>query len=97
MLSNRIKNQLGYEWCDESTSKKIDAIIAQGQAYLKRYDPTADFENDEFAFLLLFTYCQYSLSNAVDDFGKNYAEEILSFYHAYLVKQSKEDLDADDV
>ena len=32
MLSDRIKNQLGYEWCDESTSKKIDAIIAQGQA-----------------------------------------------------------------
>ncbi len=27
-MNDRIKNQLGYEWCDESTSKKIDAIIA---------------------------------------------------------------------
>lgn len=78
-LLNLIKVDLGYKWCDDSTNEKLQHLIAEGLAYLKKYSPSADFQSDEFARSLLKNYVLYALSNATDDFKVNYREDIMLF------------------
>lgn len=78
-LLNLIKVDLGYKWCDDSTNEKLQHLIAEGLAYLKKYSPSADFQSDDFARSLLKNYVLYALSNATDDFKVNYREDIMLF------------------
>lgn len=91
MKIETIANALGYTWLDDSMTVLLSGTIERGKNYLKRFDPEAKFEDEsEFASFLLIEYCRYALSNAIDDFGNNYASDIMSFHHAYLVRTNQE-------
>lgn len=85
-LLGLIKTDLGYKWCDDATNEKLQHLIAEGLAYLKKYSPSADFQSDEFSRSLLKNYVLYALSNATDDFKVNYREDIMLFRDEWSAK-----------
>lgn len=90
-LTETIAREVGYEWSDDSTAMLLLDYIEEGEAFLNRYYPAADFEEDKFLRSLLVEYVRYSLANARDDFKKNYAEEILYLSHLGRTKNATEE------
>jgi len=92
-LTETIAREVGYEWSDNSTAMLLLDYIEEGEAFLIRYDPKADFNEDKFIRGLLVEYVRYALANARDDFKRNYAEEILYLSHMGRVKNATEETD----
>lgn len=78
-MLEHVKTQLGYMWCDDATEKVLKNYMADGLRFLQIYNPSANFESDNFASSLLVEYVRYALANARDDFKVNYKEELLLF------------------
>lgn len=92
-IMNDIVNMLDFDRehieTDESTKSKIEIIIANGKQHLRDYDPLLteeDFEKPTRARSLLFDYCRYAYSNAVEMFDHNFENEILKLRQEYEVK-----------
>lgn len=78
-LLDAVKNYLDITWEDASTDLKITGIIARGISYIdgiagKEMDYTLEDKPRE----LLFDYCRYVRSNALNEFQKNYLPELLT-------------------
>lgn len=78
-LLNDVKNYLDITWNDPAGDSKLTGIIARGMAYIdgiagKQMDYTIEAKPRE----LLFDYCRYARSNALDEFQKNYLHELLT-------------------
>ena len=73
-----IKRALCISWCPEEEEDRLNDQIKAGQAFLEKYDPGIDWDNDEEARPLLAEYVRYVRANARDDFKLNYFDEILS-------------------
>nr|WP_294039051.1 hypothetical protein [uncultured Ruminococcus sp.] len=74
---------------DESKKSKIEIIIANGKQHLRDYNPLLteeDFEKPTRARSLLFDYCRYDYSNAVEMFDHNFENEILKLRQEYEVR-----------
>lgn len=85
-LLEAVRNYLDITWVDPAGDEKLSGIIARGIRYIdgiagSGMDYTAEDKPRE----LLFDYCRYVRSNALDEFQKNYLHELLSLQIAQEV------------
>lgn len=78
-LLNDVRNYLDITWIDQEGDKKLSGIITRGIKYIdgiagKAMDYTIEDKPRE----LLFDYCRYVRSNALNEFQKNYLHELLT-------------------
>jgi hypothetical protein len=74
-----VRNYLDITWTDDAGDEKLSGIISRGMKYINRtggaeFDYTVEDKPRE----LLFDYCRYARSGALDEFQKNYLSELLS-------------------
>lgn len=73
-----IKSCIGKSYLDEEGTARIMSFALQSADYLEKIAGTPlDFETDMLAQELLVNRVQYAISNALDDFQKNYRAELV--------------------
>jgi hypothetical protein len=78
-LLEAVRNYLDITWTDEATDTKLSGIIARGIKYInKAAGAELDYTVEDKPRELLFDYCRYARSNALDVFQTNYLHELLS-------------------
>ena len=82
-----LRNYLDITWIDIAGDTKLSGIIARGIKYIDslagvEFDYSAEDKPRE----LLFDYCRYVRSNALDEFQTNYLHELLSLQQSEEVK-----------
>lgn len=78
-LLSEVKNYLDITWDDNQTDQKLNGIIERGKKYLNKVaGKELDFEEEDKPKELLFDYCRYVRSNALEMFQQNYLHELLS-------------------
>lgn len=76
-LLDDVKNFLDITWEMElGERKKLSGIIERGKAYLKGKIGQCNFEEETPEKELLLNYCMYARAGQVDEFIKNYKQEI---------------------
>lgn len=74
-----IKNYLDITWTDSAGDEKLSGMIDRGMEYINRIAGTElDYLTHQKGRELLFDYCRYARSNALNDFQKNYLHELNS-------------------
>lgn len=78
-LLKDVEDYLDITWEDPAGDGKLSGIIARGIKYIdgiagSPMDYTAEDKPRE----LLFDYCRYARSNALEEFQKNYLHELLT-------------------
>jgi len=85
-LLSAVRNYLDITWEDAATDQKLTGIIERGMKYI---DDVAgaemDYTIEDKPRELLFDYCRYVRSNALDEFQTNYLHELLSLQIAQEV------------
>jgi hypothetical protein len=77
-LLTAVKNYLDITWDDPDGDAKLSGIIARGTAYLNGAAGAAlDFEAEDLPRALLFDYCRYVRSNALEEFQVNFGRELI--------------------
>ena len=96
-LLEEVKDNLFVTWSENDNQIKI--IILKSMNYLQsKVSQTLtieDFSSYETEHTLLIERCRYDWNNALDEFEKNYASEILAFIQKYALKDWKENGEAD--
>lgn len=93
-LLDALRNSLDITWEDASVSEKLTGIISRGIKYIDNVaGEECDYTEEGKPRELLFEYCRYARSNALDEFQKNYLHELLSFQNQkevarYVAKQA---------
>lgn len=78
-LLEDVKNFLDITWEMElGEKKKLSGIIKRGGAYLKGKIGECNFEEETPEKELLLNYCMYARAGQVDEFIKNYKQEIIA-------------------
>jgi len=78
-LLDDIKSYLHITWQDTETDNNLTGIIKRGMARLQDIAGVSlDFSTEDLARTLLFDYCRYSNSHALEMFEKNFLNELLS-------------------
>ena len=78
-LLDEVKNYLDITWDDNETDLKLNGMIERGKKYLNRVaGKELDFDAEDKPKELLFDYCRYVRSNALEMFQQNYLHELLS-------------------
>lgn len=78
-LLKDVKNYLNITWEDELEDEKLGGIIARGKKYIDRIAGSEqDYEIEDKPRELLFDYCRYVRSNALEEFSKNYLHELIA-------------------
>lgn len=73
------RNYLNITWPDTAGDEKLRGIIARGMMYLDRVcGSEQDYEQAGPHQGLLYNYCRYERSDALDQFQKDYLHELLS-------------------
>jgi hypothetical protein len=86
-LLNDVENYLDITWNDDATDKKITGIIERGIKYINHAaGAEMDYTVEDKPRELLFDYCRYVRSNALNEFQVNYLHEILSLQTDQEVK-----------
>lgn len=74
-----VKIYLDITWDDEQTNSKLKGIMERGKKYLNKIAGTElDYLIEDNPQALLFDYCRYARSNALEEFQNNYLHELLS-------------------
>ncbi|NTV91188.1 MAG: hypothetical protein HGA22_12645 [Clostridiales bacterium] len=74
-----VRNYLDITWVDAAGDVKLSGIIARGIVYIDGIAGVSmDYTEEGKARELLFDYCRYVRSNALEDFQKNYLPELLT-------------------
>ena len=78
-LLTDVKNYLDITWNDEHTDTKISGIINRGKSYLQDIAGSfsIDFAVECNARSLLFDYCRYARSNALEMFEINFRSQLI--------------------
>lgn len=77
-LLSDIRNYLDITWEDVATDQKLTGIIQRGISYLQDVaGAVLDFEAEATPRSLLFDYCRYARSNALEMFYQNYRGELV--------------------
>lgn len=80
ILLDDILNELDITFEDVKTKKKIQDIMRRGKARLEELKGgTIDFEKEMTARELLFSYCRYGRSNAIEQFEHDFSCQLTSF------------------
>ena len=78
-LLEDVRNYLDVTWLDPAGDTKLVGIISRGMAYIDSIaGATMDYTVEEKPRELLFDYCRYARSNALNEFQINYLHELLS-------------------
>ena len=82
------KNYLDITWPDPDGDRKLKGILARGMAYLTHAAgaPLA-FGAETAAQALLFDYARYARAGALQNFGTDFASELLGLHIAGEVEQ----------
>ncbi len=76
-----VKSYLHITWEDADTDKNLQGMIERGKARLQDIAGVPlDFIAEDFPRTLLFDYCRYANSHAVEMFEKNFASELMSLH-----------------
>jgi hypothetical protein len=76
-ILHTVLNELDITYQDDAQEMKISRLIRSGKAYLDdRYGAPIDYCTDAQALELLISYCRYGRSNAIEQFGHDFACEI---------------------
>lgn len=79
-LLEDILNALDVTFEDEATRKKIRDIMQQGKARLEQLKGAPiDFAEEMTARTLLFSFCRYGRSNAIEQFEHDFACQITAY------------------
>ena len=79
LLLAAVRNYLDITWTDASGDAKLTGIIHRGMAYLdSAAGEPLDYAVEDKPRELLFDYCRYVRSNALDEFQANYLSELLT-------------------
>lgn len=90
-LLDAILNELDMTYADEALRKKITEIKRRGDGYLQsKYGDVIDYGKDMQARELLFAYCRYGRSNAIEQFENDFLSEITSLAIRGGIKAMKE-------
>ena len=74
-----VKNYLDITWVDSDSDIKLLGIIERGTKYIDRISGVAnDYTAEDKPRELLFEYCRYARSNALDEFQNSYLSELMS-------------------
>ncbi|MCM1089092.1 MAG: hypothetical protein NC419_13130 [Muribaculaceae bacterium] len=80
ILLEDILNALDITFDDDGTQKKIKDIMQQGKARLEQLKGGAiDFAAEQTARTLLFSFCRYGRSNAIEQFEHDFSCQLTSF------------------
>lgn len=80
ILLDDILNALDITFKDEATEKKIQDIMRQGKARLEQLKGAEiDFAKDFTARTLLFSFCRYGRSNAIEQFEHDFSCQLTAF------------------
>lgn len=86
-LLEAVRNYLDITWDDDAGDEKLSGIIARGIVYIDDIVGAAmDYTLEEKPRELLFDYCRYVRSNALNEFQKNYLHELLALQISEEVK-----------
>ncbi|WP_312288136.1 hypothetical protein [Terrisporobacter sp.] len=101
-LLNDIKSELNINWDDSNTDKKLVSIIKNGKAYLTDIAGVdeIDFTEEGIARSLLFDYCRYRNSHAIEMFEENFRGQLLRLNNKYQAKvflEGKSDLNENKI
>ncbi len=78
-LLDDVKNYLDITWDDSAGDNKLTGIIARGMKYIDGIAGSEmDYTLEDKPRELLFDYCRYARSNALEEFQKNYLHELLT-------------------
>lgn len=78
-LLSDIKNYLDDMYNDAESDKKLKGIISRGISYLDGIaGVNLNYEIEDMHRALLFDYCRYARSNAIEDFEKNFKSSLVS-------------------
>lgn len=78
-LLQDIKDYLHIAWQDEKTDNNLTGIINRGMARLQKIAGVPlNFMAEDLPRSLLFDYCRYANSHALEMFEKNFASELLA-------------------
>ena len=74
-----VKTSIGKSYLDEDGTARIEVFTNQSMDYLDKIaGQELDYLNDMLAQELLVNRVQYGISNALDDYGKNYRSELIT-------------------
>ncbi len=80
-LLQSIKDYLHITWDDVKTDVNLIGIISRGMARLNNISGVPlDFTMEDLPRTLLFDYCRYANSHALEMFEKNFGSELLSLH-----------------
>ncbi len=86
-LLEDVKNYLDITWKDCAGDEKLSGIISRGMKYINSVaGAELDYMEEDKPRELLFDYCRYTRSNALDEFQLNYQHELLALQIEYEVK-----------
>lgn len=78
-LLGDVKNYLDITWTDDASDKKLSGIIARGISYIDGIaGGNQNYSEENSARELLFDYCRYARSHALEDFERNFLSKILT-------------------
>lgn len=80
-LLSDIKSYLHITWKDSETDINITGMINRGMARLQEIAGVSlDFTKEDLPRTLLFDYCRYANSHALEMFEKNFSSELMSLH-----------------
>jgi hypothetical protein len=82
-----VKSYLKITWTDVNTETNLTGMINRGKARLQEIaGASLDFTVEDQPRSLLFDYCRYANSHALEMFEKNFAAELMSLHLTSMVK-----------
>ena len=95
-LLEAVRNYLDITWVDDAGDEKLSGIIERGMKYINKVaGAELDYTVEEKPRELLFDYCRYVRSNALDEFQNNYLPELLTLQISQEVKDYAETEESD--
>lgn len=86
VLLTDIKIYLHITWQDENTDNNLTGIIKRGMARLQEIaGGSLDFTAEDLPRSLLFDYCRYANSQALEMFEKNFQSELTALHINYQI------------
>jgi len=93
-LLTDVKNELHITYEDEAADKRVTGYINRGMSRLQRIAGAhLDFEAEDLPRALLFDYCRYANSSALEVFEQNFQNELLELY---LLSRAREASNGDE-
>ncbi len=87
-LLDAVRNYLDITWTDTALDIKLTGIIERGMKYLNAVaGEELDYSAEDKPRELLFDYCRYVRSNALNEFQVNYLPELLTLQNQKEVER----------